>query len=59
MGFWHTGYMEFHEPEEPRVWSRPKPKPPTFRCSRCDRVFDSTDDLAVHLFDGHPRRAPS
>ena len=58
MGFWHTGYMEFHEPDEPRVWVRRQPKPPIFRCSRCDRVFASRDDLAVHEFDGHATSRP-
>jgi hypothetical protein len=58
MGFWHTGYMEFHEQDEPRIKSEHKPKPPSFRCSRCDRLFASADDLAVHQFDGHTSSRP-
>lgn len=59
MGFWHTGYMEFHEPtgwgDEPRA----KPLPPEFPCSQCGLVFMSPDDLAVHLFDGHVSTRPT
>lgn len=58
MGFWHTGYAEFHEVEEPRIWVRPAPEPPSFRCPRCDSVFASRDDLAVHEFDGHATSRP-
>lgn len=58
MGFWHTGYAEFHEVEEPHVWVRPEPKPPSFRCTRCDSTFGSRDDLLVHEFDGHATSRP-
>lgn len=58
LGFWHTGYMEFHEPVEWLDRPRPEPRPPTFPCERCGEVFDSSDDLAVHLFDGHTTARP-
>lgn len=58
MGFWHTGYEEFHEPEDAHVWIAHVPKSPTFRCPRCDREFTSRDDLAVHEFDGHSSIRP-
>lgn len=58
MGFWHTGYMEFHEIADDYDRPRPTPKPPRYPCSRCSQVFDSQDDLAVHLFDGHVTSRP-
>lgn len=30
MGFWHTGYMDFHEPTSERSGSRPAPPPNEF-----------------------------
>lgn len=58
MGFWHTGYMEFHEPTSERSGERTSPPPPEFPCTECGRVFKSPDDLAVHLFDGHMTSRP-
>lgn len=58
MGFWHTGYMEFHEPSG-EGWVRPaKPAPPTYPCQRCGLVFSSEQDLHVHAFGGHSIRRP-
>lgn len=58
MGFWHTGYMEFHEPTY--QWEGPYapyvPPPPEFPCEHCGVVFPSVDDLNVHRFDGHVAR---
>lgn len=56
MGFWHTGYIEFHEPtgiDPPIV-----PTPRRFFCDRCDRSFASRDQLDDHRFEGHPQRRP-
>lgn len=58
MGFWHTGYMEFHEPSSEWSGPRPAPRPPEFPCSQCGRRFRTADDLAVHLFDGHVTARP-
>jgi hypothetical protein len=58
MGFWHTGYMEFHEPTSEWSGPRPAPPPPEFPCSQCGRTFRSADDLAVHVFDGHVTQRP-
>lgn len=58
MGFWHTGYEGFHEPEDTHVWIPHVPKPPVFLCPRCERQFVSRDDLAVHEFDGHATARP-
>lgn len=58
MGFWHTGYMEFHEPSG-EGWVRPaKLAPPTYPCARCGLVFFSEQDLHVHGFSGHSVRRP-
>ena len=56
MGFWHTGYFEFHEPTgiDPPVI----PGPRRFFCDRCDESFASRDALDNHRFDGHPQRRP-
>lgn len=57
MGFWHTGYMEFHE--LPHIVPELGPRPPsTFPCSRCDVVFTSDEDLRVHQFGGHHTLQP-
>lgn len=58
MGFWHTGYLEFRELTG---WSSDEytpPAPPEFPCAECGRVFENSDDLAVHLFDGHVTSRP-
>jgi hypothetical protein len=58
MGFWHTGYMEFHEPSG-EGWLLPaKPVPPTYPCPQCDLVFSSEQDLRVHAFGGHSTHRP-
>lgn len=54
MGFWHTGYMEFHEPTGEREGSHAiYVPPPQFPCEQCGVVFRSLDDLNVHRFEGH------
>lgn len=56
MGFWHTGYMEFHEPSGfggPVV-----PLPPKHQCPQCGEVFESAADLSSHRFEAHPRPRP-
>lgn len=56
MGFWHTGYMEFHEPTSERYGSHAAyiPPPPEFPCEHCGVIFRTLDDLNAHRFDGHP-----
>ncbi len=48
MGFWHTGYFEFHEPTgiDPPVALKPR----RFFCDRCNRSFASRDELEDHRF---------
>ena len=56
MGFWHTGYIEFHEPTgiDPPVPLKPR----RFFCDRCDRSFASPGELEEHRFADHPLRNP-
>lgn len=56
MGFWHTGYIEFHESSGIEAWCRPTPQ--TFRCSHCGAQFDNAADLRQHRFEAHPFKRP-
>lgn len=58
MGFWHTGYMEFHEPTEEGTGTVAEPLPATFPCATCGVEFSTDRDLRVHTFEGHPTRRP-
>lgn len=56
MGFWHTGYMEFHE--EPGL---PEPGPREaheYPCPHCGVTFLSVELLRQHRFDQHPYVTP-
>lgn len=56
MGFWHIGYFEFHEVDEPVL---PKlPAKPSHICSVCGAAFFSHRDLDVHEYSGHVRELP-
>lgn len=57
MGFWHTGYREFHEPAglDPKF----KPQPKRFPCAQCDELYSSPDELLDHRFEAHPLRRPT
>ena len=53
MGFWHTGYIDFHEPTglgplAPR-------QPSLFICDRCDESFSSAAARGDHCFEAHPQ----
>ena len=57
MGFWHTGYLEFHEPvglDNLQIES----SPPAFPCAYCNNSYPSIDDLRKHRFEGHPIHRP-
>lgn len=56
MGFWHTGYMEFHEPSGLDISFDPRPK--IYYCKYCNATFPSYELLRVHLFEGHPHDRP-
>lgn len=55
MGFWHTGYIEFHEPSGLHTEIRSVIKYP---CNECQEIFDSTEQLRHHRFEKHPLRRP-
>lgn len=58
MGFWTTGYEEFHEPMglDSFVW---EPSPPArYACDICRQDFASQQALQQHRFEAHPRRQP-
>lgn len=58
MGFWHTGYMEFHE--ESGLDDFPfDPPPPQFPCAHCKEIYASLDELRTHRFESHPLRRPT
>ena len=56
MGFWHTGYMEFHEPAGSEWTFRPTQV--RYPCQHCQNIFDSMDDLRRHRFESHPYSRP-
>ena len=56
MGFWHTGYMEFHEPAG-TDWVY-VPTPIRFPCQLCSKNFSSMDDLRRHRFENHKFSRP-
>ena len=57
MGFWHTGYFEFHEPEQPPLVRAPAR--PSYVCLACGAAFFSGRDLDVHEFIDHVRQRPT
>lgn len=57
MGFWHTGYMEFHEPLGLDDF-RFEPLLPRFPCKRCGKICSSLDELRKHQFENHPLHRP-
>lgn len=56
MGFWHTGYMEFHEPTE--EGTAVVERHATFPCMKCGVEFSTERDLRVHIFEGHAISRP-
>jgi hypothetical protein len=59
MGFWHTGYQEFHEYVGlDDVVFTPSP-PKRFYCEHCAEHFGDLESLRRHRFESHPLRQPS
>ena len=56
MGFWHTGYMEFHESSGFEAVFEPKPT--IYNCSHCHYTTFSLEDLRRHRFETHPYNRP-
>jgi hypothetical protein len=56
MGFWHTGYMDFHD--EVGLDYSFRPEKLVFHCQHCDLAFDSMDELRRHRFQSHPYIRP-
>jgi hypothetical protein len=62
MGFWHTGYMEFHEDDffsAAFPITRAARQPPAIPCSDCGLTFTTLQDLEFHRFNGHPSVRPT
>ncbi|WP_424946411.1 C2H2-type zinc finger protein [Candidatus Spongiihabitans sp.] len=57
MGFWHTGYMEFHEPVGLEGYV-PEYIPPVYQCKHCEETFASVNELRTHRFESHPYSRP-
>lgn len=56
MGFWHTGYIEFHE--RMGLDASYKPSPPRFPCVHCGKTYSSREQLQKHRFEAHPLHRP-
>lgn len=56
MGFWHTGYMEFHEPTG--LEGSYKSEPTFYYCQHCSAKFKTTDALLEHRLVDHPYLRP-
>lgn len=59
MGFWHTGYAEFHEPTGLESYVYSPPPRVRFVCEHCAEHFDELEDLRRHRFERHPLRQPA
>lgn len=57
MGFWQTGYYEFHEPHG--LGDDWEPAPVRLSCPNCGEIFESADELRRHRFAAHPLRRPT
>ncbi len=56
MGFWHTGYIEFHEPQG--LDDLVSLEPTRYPCKHCSDSFLSPEELRNHLFEKHPQKRP-
>lgn len=59
MGFWHTGYAEFHEPSGLEEYIYSPPPPVRFACEYCSASFAELKGLRRHRFEQHPVRQPA
>lgn len=58
MGFWHTGYMEFHEPVGLGDLEVAERLVVVYHCDQCDESFPSPEALRIHRFEAHPALRP-
>lgn len=58
MGFWHTGYAEFHEPSGLEDYVYSPPPPVRYGCEHCSASFAELEGLRRHRFEQHPVRRP-
>lgn len=56
MGFWHTGYIEFHEPTG--LDTSYQPSEAWFACEKCSERFKTIESLRQHRFQQHPSLRP-
>lgn len=59
MGFWHTGYAEFHEPTGLENYVYSPPPPVRYVCEHCAASFAEREGLRRHRFEQHPVRQPA
>lgn len=59
MGFWHTGYAEFHEPTGLGPYVYTPPPPVRYACEHCSESFLELEALRKHRFEQHPVRQPA
>lgn len=59
MGFWHTGYAEFHEPSGLDGYVYSPPPPVRYVCEHCSASFAELEGLRRHRFEQHPVRQPA
>lgn len=59
MGFWHTGYAEFHEPSGLEDYVYSPPPPVRYVCEHCSASFLELELLRRHRFEKHPVRQPA
>lgn len=57
MGFWHTGYIEFHEPLDLEGLGE-RLGPPMHQCPDCEEAFEASEALYQHRFESHPALRP-
>lgn len=58
MGFWHTGYAEFHEDvglNDALISEVPTVR---YQCGECEATFESLEALRTHRFNEHPLQRP-
>lgn len=59
MGFWHTGYAEFHELSGLENYVYSPPPPVQYICEHCAASFAGIEALRRHRFEQHPVRQPA